>query len=127
VGAWLVKRGGHTWQALASALNTGRMPSRQLSDAALVLVGGTLLLTPGFLTDLVGFFCILPITRAIARTVLETIVHQTPRGSSAGRPPPRSPGGSRPGDVIEADHRQLSPLGGCSALFGGQAEPAPSG
>ena len=72
LGAWLVKReGARTWRALASALNSGRMPSRQLSDAALVLVGGTLLLTPGFLTDLVGFFFILPITRPLARGVLE--------------------------------------------------------
>ena len=39
LGAWLVKReGARTWRALASALNSGRMPSRQLSDAALVLV-----------------------------------------------------------------------------------------
>jgi UPF0716 protein FxsA len=46
------------------------MPSRQLADAALVLVGGTLLLTPGFLTDLVGFFFVLPFTRPIARRFL---------------------------------------------------------
>ena len=106
LGAWLVKReGSRTWQALASALNTGRMPSRQLSDAALVLVGGTLLLTPGFLTDLVGFFCILPITRAIARTVLETIVTRKLLGGivSSGDRPPRSPGGSGPGEVIEGE------------------------
>ena len=49
------------------ALRTGRMPSRQLADAALVLIGGTLLLTPGFVTDIVGFFFILPLTRPIAR------------------------------------------------------------
>ncbi len=55
LGAWLVRReGARAWAALTTALNTGRMPSRQLADAALVLVGGTLLLTPGFLTDIVG-------------------------------------------------------------------------
>ncbi|MBK8469418.1 MAG: FxsA family protein [Candidatus Phosphoribacter sp.] len=75
LGAWLVKReGARTWSALARALSSGRMPSRQLTDAALVLVGGTLLLTPGFLTDVVGFFFILPTTRPLARAVLETIV-----------------------------------------------------
>ena len=42
LGAWLVRReGSRTWQALSQALTTGRMPSRQLADAALVLVGGT--------------------------------------------------------------------------------------
>ena len=55
LGAWIVKReGSRTWTALQDALRSGRMPSRQLSDAALVLIGGTLLLTPGFVTDIVG-------------------------------------------------------------------------
>jgi UPF0716 protein FxsA len=75
LGAWLVKReGARAWAALAQAINTGRMPSRQLADAALVLVGGTLLLTPGFLTDVIGFFFILPVTRVAARRVLEAAV-----------------------------------------------------
>ena len=52
LGAYLVKREGRrTWQALRVALNTGKMPGRELADAALVLIGGTLLLTPGFLTE----------------------------------------------------------------------------
>ena len=54
-GAWLVKREGRrAWRALRQAIGTGKLPSRQLADAALVLAGGTLLLTPGFLTDIVG-------------------------------------------------------------------------
>ena len=68
LGAWFVRReGSRAWAALTTALNTGRMPSRELADAALVLVGGTLLLTPGFITDVVGFFFILPLTRPLAR------------------------------------------------------------
>ncbi len=75
LGAWLVRReGARAWSALNTALRTGQMPSRELSDAALVLVGGTLLLTPGFLTDIVGFFFILPFSRPIARTLLEAAV-----------------------------------------------------
>jgi UPF0716 protein FxsA len=75
LGAWLVRReGARSWKALTVALNTGRMPSRELADAALVLVGGTLLLTPGFLTDIIGFFFILPFTRPLARRVLERVV-----------------------------------------------------
>lgn len=74
-GAWLVRHeGGRAWQSLQTALTTGRMPSRQLADAALVLVGGVLLLTPGFLTDLVGFFLVLPFTRPAARKALEALV-----------------------------------------------------
>jgi UPF0716 protein FxsA len=109
LGAWLVRReGARAWKALTTALNTGQMPSHQLADAALVLVGGTLLLAPGFLTDIVGFFFILPFTRPIARTVLEAVVAKRllggvfggrgpgPSDGSAG-PPPSGP------DVIEGE------------------------
>jgi len=71
LGAWLVKREGRrTWAALQTAASTGRLPSRELADSALVLVGGTLLLTPGFVTDVVGFFLTLPPTRPLARKAL---------------------------------------------------------
>ena len=71
LGAWLVKREGRrAWTALRFALRTGRLPARELADAALVLVGGTLLLTPGFVTDVAGFFLILPVTRPLARRLL---------------------------------------------------------
>ena len=43
------------------------MPARELADAALVLVGGTLLLIPGFVTDVVGLLLLLPPTRARRR------------------------------------------------------------
>jgi UPF0716 protein FxsA len=75
LGAWLVKREGRrAWEALRTAVGTARLPSRELADAALVLVGGTLLLTPGFVTDVVGFFLILPLTRPLARRALGWLV-----------------------------------------------------
>jgi UPF0716 protein FxsA len=71
LGAWLVKHEGRrAWDTLRTAGATGRLPSRELADAGLVLVGGTLLLTPGFVTDVVGFFLILPVTRPLARRML---------------------------------------------------------
>lgn len=77
LGAYLVKReGARSWQALQVALNTGQMPGRELADATLVLIGGTLLLTPGFLTDIVGFFFILPLTRPITRRWLQGVVER---------------------------------------------------
>lgn len=77
IGAWLVRReGSRTWDALRTALATGRMPAAQLVDAALVLVGGVLLLAPGFLSDLVGFFFILPVTRPITGRWLQAIVER---------------------------------------------------
>jgi UPF0716 protein FxsA len=115
LGAWLVRReGARTWAALVEALNTGRMPSRQLADAALVLVGGTLLLTPGFLTDIVGFFLILPLTRPLARRALEVVVARRllggffgpgggPGGPGGGRGGPGGPGGDGGPDIIEGE------------------------
>ena len=71
-GAWLVKReGGRAWRRCSEALGARRaMPATELADAALVLVGGTLLLTPGFVTDVFGLFCVLPFTRPLARRLL---------------------------------------------------------
>jgi UPF0716 protein FxsA len=75
LGAWIVKREGRrAWEALNASFSTGRMPTRELSDAALVLVGCTLLLTPGFVTDVFGFFFVLPFTRPIARRWLSWLV-----------------------------------------------------
>lgn len=97
IGAWIVRReGSRAWGALRGALTSGRMPSKELADAALVLIGGTLLLTPGFVTDVVGFFFILPITRPIARVWLEAAVARRLLGATGGWPP--APGGRGPGD-----------------------------
>lgn len=75
LGAWLIRREWRgTWAALRTALCTGRLPDRELVDAGLVVIGGTLLLTPGFVTDLVGFFFLLPVTRPIARRALTSLV-----------------------------------------------------
>ncbi|MEJ7628839.1 MAG: FxsA family protein [Nocardioidaceae bacterium] len=77
LGAWVVKReGGRAWRALTDALASGTLPGRELADAAIVLVGGVLLLTPGFVTDLFGFFCVLPFTRPMARRLLAMVVSQ---------------------------------------------------
>jgi UPF0716 protein FxsA len=70
-GSWLMKReGSRAWAALQEALENRRMPARELADGVLILVGGTLLLTPGFVSDVLGLFCVLPFTRPAARTAL---------------------------------------------------------
>src|SRR5688500_14258051 len=68
LGAWIVRReGAAAWRALTESAQSGRPPTRELADAVLVLVGGTLLLTPGFLTDIVGFLFVIPATRRLVR------------------------------------------------------------
>jgi UPF0716 protein FxsA len=72
IGAWIVKREGRrAWDALRSTVEAGTVPGRELIDASLVLVGGTLLLTPGFVTDFFGFFFVLPFTRPVARRLVQ--------------------------------------------------------
>ena len=77
VGAWLIRReGGRAWRALREALQGGRMPAREIADGALILVGGTLMLSPGFVLDLAGILLILPFTRPVARRMLTSVVER---------------------------------------------------
>lgn len=75
LGAVLVKReSGRAWHAIRGAVDTGRMPGRELADASLVLVGGLLLLLPGFISDLLGIFLVLPFTHGVSRRLLATVI-----------------------------------------------------
>lgn len=70
-GAVLVRGQGLSVLArIQRRLRSGEMPGKELVDGALVLVAGALLVTPGFLTDGVGLFLLLPPTRAIVRAWL---------------------------------------------------------
>ncbi|MYC84187.1 MAG: FxsA family protein [Acidimicrobiia bacterium] len=63
-GAFLVRQQGFSvWRRLQTDLASGALPGRQLFHGAMVLVGGALLLTPGFLTDAVGFALMVPFVR----------------------------------------------------------------
>ena len=113
IGTWLVRReGGRAWQALTRALQTGRMPHRELADGALILIGGTLMLTPGFVTDAVGVLLILPVTRPLARRVLAQAVArrllasgppQDRAGGDVRRPGPSDEGPVIRGEVVDDD------------------------
>ena len=103
IGGWLVKReGGRAWRALREAIGRGRMPARELADGALVLVGGTLMLTPGFLTDTVGILLILPATRPVARRLLTRVLERRLAGAVHDRRPgPPAGGPVVRGDVVD--------------------------
>jgi UPF0716 protein FxsA len=116
-GTWLVRREGRrAWHGLTHALGQGRMPSVELADGILVLVGGTLMLAPGFLTDVVGVLCLLPLTRPLGRRLLARFVAArlitapgpgpvtSRRPRSGSQETRRSPGhGPRRGDVVRGD------------------------
>jgi UPF0716 protein FxsA len=82
------------------------MPARELADGALILIGGTLLIAPGFITDIVGFVLILPFTRPLPRRLLTAIVARRlivigsdGRVRGPGPSPPSGP--VVPGEVVD--------------------------
>jgi UPF0716 protein FxsA len=68
VGTWLVRQQGlATWRRLQETLRRGEMPTKEVTDGALILLGGALLLTPGFVSDVIGLFLLFPPTRAAVK------------------------------------------------------------
>ncbi len=68
LGIWLLRAEGRSaWRRLSAAAATGRPPAREVLDGALIMVGGTLLIVPGFITDGLGLLLLLPFTRGLAR------------------------------------------------------------
>lgn len=85
-GGWLMKREGlGVLRRVRASLDAGRMPASDLVDGFLILVGGALMLTPGFLSDLVGLALLVPPVRAVARRQLARRVAVRALG---GRPRP---------------------------------------
>jgi UPF0716 protein FxsA len=73
IGAWLVRREGFSILAkVQTSLGQGELPTNSLIDGMLVLFAGALMLTPGFLTDGLGFILLLPPSRAVVRNALKT-------------------------------------------------------
>src|SRR5687768_17409255 len=119
LGSLLARSQGRiTWRRFNEALRAGRPPAREVMDGALVLFGGALLLTPGFLSDILGVFLLLPPTRALVRAVLVrrflgrmTAAMTMPRGGGGG-----GPAGPRPrqaydveGSAIDSEPDGLTP------------------
>lgn len=68
VGAWLVKREGlGVFRRAMTRINAGEVPARELIDGVLILFAGALLMTPGFLSDVVGILLLLPQVRTVFR------------------------------------------------------------
>jgi UPF0716 protein FxsA len=108
VGSWLLKREGRAaWRRFNEALRAGRLPGKEVADGFLVILGGALLIAPGFLSDIVGILLLIPVTRAVARRILyrftvgRVAVVGFPGGGSSwggfGGGPRRGPGTGGPG------------------------------
>lgn len=71
IGAWLMKRQGRgVWRSIQAQLRDHRLPQAELVDGGLIIFAGALMLTPGFLTDVLGFALLIPPTRALVRRAL---------------------------------------------------------
>lgn len=68
LGAWLIRhQGGRVIGQIREELAQGRLPAAQLLDGALIFIGGVLLTTPGFFTDFLGIFFLIPATRRVIK------------------------------------------------------------
>jgi UPF0716 protein FxsA len=67
-GAWFMRSQGRTvWARFQETMQSGRIPHREVFDGVLVIFGGAFLITPGFITDIVGFALLIPPTRSLIR------------------------------------------------------------
>jgi len=118
LGSLLARSQGRaTWRRFNEALRSGRPPAREVMDGALVLFGGALLLTPGFLSDILGLVLLLPPSRAVVRAVLvRRFAGRMAASMAAPRPTGARPRGA-PSDVegtavdaapegLDAEHRR---------------------
>jgi UPF0716 protein FxsA len=97
-GAWLAKREGlAAWRRFQLALAEARVPTVEVADGAMILLAGALLLTPGFLTDVVGILLLLPPTRALARRLAPRLAQRRLRRRGGRRRVVIVDGTSRPG------------------------------
>lgn len=84
IGSWLARREGwNVFNRFQSKLASGGLPGRELTDGLIILVSAALLLTPGILTDAVGFLGLIPPTRAWIRKRLQTRFQNAVEGRNA--------------------------------------------
>jgi len=105
LGSMLMRSQGRAaWRRFNVALQAGRPPAREVFDGVLVIFGGALLLTPGFITDIFGLLFLLPPTRAVLRRILvhryaDRMIASAMRRGPDGFAPPPGRAGARPTDV----------------------------
>ncbi len=129
LGTWMLRQqSAATMMQAQQRLQAGQLPAQQIFEGLLLLVGGVLLLTPGFVTDAIGFACLIPWSRRwLAARISErsrggtvfmggaSISGGVNSGFSGFSSRPVEPGGSGPArktkntpdDIIEGDYREI--------------------
>jgi UPF0716 protein FxsA len=115
LGSMLLRQQGRAaWVRFNRALAENRLPHKEVFDGVLIIFGGALLITPGFLTDILGLILLIPPTRTLVRAIASRTVRrrlamgggatmwtfgrrqgpprrERPAGAGAGQPPPQAP------------------------------------
>jgi UPF0716 protein FxsA len=104
LGSLLLRHQGRgAWRRFNEALAQRRFPHREVADGLMIAIGGTLLLTPGFVTDIFGAILLIPPTRAIMRRFLGFFLGRrflvvgaaSAFGGAGSAAPPQPPPGGR--------------------------------
>jgi UPF0716 protein FxsA len=104
IGASLVRRAGlSAWSRIRVKVNQGQLPGRELSEGAAILVAGAFLISPGFITDSLGFLLLLPAVRASVHAFLTRRFSARMTVFSANRQTRGRWGGEDVADVIDVD------------------------
>ena len=117
LGSYLLRTQGRlAWRRFNEALAAGRAPAREVADGVLIIFGGALLLTPGFISDIFGVLFLLPPTRALIRRLFlrRAIRRMTasmrvatfPAGNGAGSPFGRAEDFDYEGTAVDVDPRR---------------------
>jgi UPF0716 protein FxsA len=108
LGASLLRREGvSTLMKARQRLDSGQVPANELVEGALLVMSGAFLLTPGFITDTVGFACLVPsLRRQMAAAILKRVTLQMGSVAMGGSAP--GPAAQSRGNVIEGEfqHRE---------------------
>jgi UPF0716 protein FxsA len=125
LGSLLLRHQGRAaWIRFNRALAEGRLPHKEVFDGVLIIMGGALLLTPGFLTDIVGLILLIPPTRALVRAFSARFVRRRLAlgGAAWSFGPPRRPPRARPAPGGPSEPRREP---GPDDPFGWEEPPAP--
>jgi len=117
LGSLLLRSQGRSvWRQFNEAIAAGRMPHRELFDGVAVIFGGAFLITPGFLTDVVGLLLLIPPTRALLRRFaagrlgkrfgVSTVMGAAGAAGRAGRAARTKRGGADDGGTVDGTARE---------------------
>jgi UPF0716 protein FxsA len=85
LGSWLLRSQGRAvWARFNDALRAGRVPHDEVIDGVLVIFGGAFLITPGFITDVIGLVLLVPPTRRLVRRLARRAIERRTIGAVSG-------------------------------------------